>query len=143
MKQFLVLLAVLPLMLIFLLQFSIDRMNHARTGLLSDCVYIAKEQARAKGCFTREISEELKGRISEVLEIDSDSVLVEATREPQYRVQGNGYAGDGVASRGLIYYKVSVPMGQIMAAPRLFGIREEDNQLLFTLEGWTASELLP
>ena len=143
MKQFLVLLAVLPLMLIFLLQFSIDRMNHARTGLLSDCVYIAKEQARAKGCFTREISEELKGRISEVLEIDSDSVLIEATGEPQYRVQGNGYAGDGVASRGLIYYKVSVPMGQIMAAPRLFGIREEDNQLLFTLEGWTASELLP
>jgi hypothetical protein len=69
--------------------------------------------------------------------------VIEATNDPQYRVLGGSFAEGGGSGRGLIYYKVSVPMGQIMAGPRLFGIREEDNQLLFSVEGWTASELLP
>ncbi len=142
MKQFLVLLAALPLLLIFLLQFSLDQMNHARIGLLSDCVYVAREQARQKGCFTTEICEDLRTRISSILDIDPALVDIQATDTPRYRLLGDAWM-DGGFERGLIYYKVSVPMGQIMAGPRLFGIREDDNRLVFSIDSFTASELLP
>ena len=142
MKQFLVLLAALPLLLIFLLQFSLDQMNHARIGLLSDCVYVAREQARQKGCFTREISDGLRTRISLILDIDPALVRIEATDTPRYRLLGDAGSGGGY-ERGLIYYRVSVPVGQIMVGPRLFGIREEDNSLVFSVDSFTASELLP
>ncbi|MDD2294836.1 MAG: hypothetical protein PHT29_04495 [Eubacteriales bacterium] len=143
MKQFLVLMAVLPLLLIFLLQFSLDQINHSRIGLLSDCVYVAREQARQKGCFTQDICDELKQSISQILDTDPESVQIEATETPQYRILGGSLLHEGGLERGLIYYKISVPMGQIMAGPRLFGIREEDNQLMFAIESWTASERLP
>ncbi|MDD3538398.1 MAG: hypothetical protein QM215_08165 [Bacillota bacterium] len=143
MKQFLVLLAVLPLLLIFLMQFALDQINHARIGLLSDCVYVAREQARQKGCFTQQIRSDLRDNISKILDLDPESVLIEATDSPQYRIKGNAVSDGTGFERGLIYYKISVPMGQIMAGPRLFGIREEDNRLMFTVESRTASELLP
>lgn len=143
MKQFLVLMAVLPLLLIFLLQFSLDQVNHSRIGLLSDCIYVAREQARQKGCFTQDIRDDLRERISQILDTDPESIQIDATEDPQYRLSGGSLLEEGGLERGLIYYKISVPMGQIMAGPRLFGIREEDNQLIFAIESWTASELLP
>jgi len=143
MKQFLVLMAVLPLLLIFLLQFSLDQVNHSRIGLLSDCIYVSREQARQKGCFTQDIRDDLKERISQILDTDPESIQIDATEDPQYRLLSGSLMEEGGLERGLIYYKISVPMGQIMAGPRLFGIREEDNQLIFAIESWTASELLP
>ena len=46
MKQFLVLAAILPLMLVFFVQFSMDQINSSRIGILSDMVYAAKEEAK-------------------------------------------------------------------------------------------------
>ena len=59
MKRFLVLAAILPLMLVFFVQFSIDRINFSRIGILLDLVYTAKEEAKQEGCFTQQIRSEL------------------------------------------------------------------------------------
>ena len=45
--------------------------------------------------------------------------------------------------RGLIHYKISVPIGQVMAGRKLFGIREEDNTYNYVIESYAASERLP
>ena len=44
--------------------------------------------------------------------------------------------------RELIYYKISVPIEKIMAGNRFFGISDEDNMSMYTIESWTASELI-
>ena len=143
MKQFIVLLAVLPLLLVFFVQFSMDQMNHARVGLLLDYVYTAKEEAKQEGGFTTEITEKLRQNISMAFDILPSSVSIETTESVRYRMmQGDGMAVEDF-ERGLIYYKVSVPIAEMMAGRKLFGIKKEDNTCRYTIESYTASELLP
>ena len=143
MKQFLVLAAILPLMLVFFVQFSMDQINSSRIGFLSDMVYAAKEEAKQEGCFTQRIKDDLLANVSSALQIDPSDVRIEATESVRYRIMdAEGYGGNDW-ERGLIYYKVSVPIGELMAGRRLFGIREQDNVYYYTIESYTASERLP
>ena len=143
MKQFLVLAAILPLMLVFFVQFSMDQINSSRIGILSDMVYAAKEEAKQEGCFTAQIKSSLTANIASALQIDPSDVRIEATDTVRYRIMDADGYGSGDWERGLIYYKVSVPIGELMAGRRLFGIREQDNVYYYTIESYTASERLP
>ena len=143
MKQFLVLAAILPLMLVFFVQFSMDQINSSRIGILSDLVYAAKEEAKQEGCFTQQIKSELTANISSALQIDPSDVRIEATDTVRYRIMEAGGYGNGDWERGLIHYRVSVPIGELMAGRRLFGIREQDNVYYYTIDSYTASEKLP
>ncbi|MBR0140546.1 MAG: hypothetical protein IJM17_09730 [Firmicutes bacterium] len=142
MKQFLVLAAILPLMLVFFLQFALDRQNSSRIAVLNDLVSSAKEEARQQGCFTAEIKGRLTSSISSSLGIDPEDILIEATESPKYRIM---YA-EGVSpkdmERGLIYYRVTVPIGKMMAGRALFGLKEDANTYWYTVEGRAASERL-
>ncbi len=135
MKQFLVMLAVLPLMLVFLVQFSLEQQNGVRIAAVSDIVYAAKEEAKQQGGFTPQIQADMKRRISERLGTDEDEISIEAEVSDVYRVYGD-------RSRGLITYRVSVPVGEMMAGHTLFGISEEDNRYVYTIRSITASEML-
>ena len=143
MKQFLVLAAILPLMLVFFVQFSMDQINSSRIGILSDLVYTAKEEAKQEGCFTQQIRSELTANISSALQIDPSDVRIEATDTVRYRIMEADKYGNEDWERGLIHYKVSVPIGELMAGRRLFGIREQDNVYYYTIDSYTASERLP
>ena len=145
MKQFLVLLAVLPLMLVFFVQFSLDQINSSRIGKLNDLVYTAREEARQEGCFTRDIKANLRAEIASAFDIDPSQVLIEATSENdvKYRIEDGSRYSDAEWKRGLIHYKVSVPIGEVMAGRRLFGIKEEDNTYNYVIESYAASEKLP
>lgn len=143
MKQFIVLVAILPLMLVFFVQFSMDQVNSSRTGLLTDMVYAAKEKAKQEGCFTKDITDELRDNICSAFGISPSDVVIEATDTVKYRIMDAGTYTQADWERGLIYYKVSVPVGELMAGRRLFGIRESDNTYLYTIESYTASERLP
>ena len=136
MKQLIVLAGVLPLLLVFMMQYSLDQKNSATVSWLQEQVYTAKEQAKQEGCVSREITAELREKISSGLGIPESEVVIVATSTPKYRV--NDFAGS--RQRGLIEYSVSVPIDKIMAGGRLFGIREEDNRAVYTIEGVTASE---
>ena len=46
MKQFIVLIAVLPIMLLFLLQFTLEQKNSLAIGRIQDITYAAKEEAK-------------------------------------------------------------------------------------------------
>ena len=143
MKQFLVLLAVLPLMLIFFVQFSLDQINSSRIAMLSDLVYSAKEEARQEGCFTESIKADLRSKISKALGVKESDIMIEATDTVQYRlISAEGYS-DSNWRRGLIYYKISVPIGEVMAGKSMFGIKDADNSYYYTIENYAASERLP
>ncbi len=143
MKQLIVLSAVLPLMLVFLLQFTLDQKNAYNISQFQELVYTAREEARQEGCFTREIEARLKRGIAQAFQIPEADIAMDATRTVQYRVQsGAGFDPNG-RRRGMIYYEVTVPIRQLMAGRRLFGIREEENRGTYTLKGYAVSERLP
>lgn len=132
MKQFIVLMAVLPIMMIFLLQFSTDQVSSEKIAFIQSVVYAAKEDAKQEGCFTEEIKEEIIDEISEGLGIPEEYITVTADEEVKYRYSKG-------AGR-LINYKVSVRLDGIMAGGELLGIKEEDNKFIYTIDSYTASE---
>lgn len=143
MKQLIVLSAVLPLMLVFLLQFTLDQKNAYNISQFQELVYTAREQARQEGCFTRDIESRLKKEVAQTFGIPEGEIQMDATRTIQYRVQSaEGFDPNG-RRRGMIHYRLTVPIGRLMAGHRLFGIRDTENRGSYTVEGYAASERLP
>lgn len=141
MKQLIVLAAVLPLLLLFMVQVTVEQRNSSIAGQFQDCVYTAKEQAKQEGCFTREIQANLRKSISLRTGTPESQVQIHADSVPKYRV--NRFEPPPMGSRELIHYKVSIPIPQLMAGNKLFGISKEENQAVYTIESDTASERLP
>ena len=135
MKQFLVMLAVLPLMMVFLLQFSLEQQKSVRLAAASDIVYAAREEAKQEGGFSPQLQRKLKSQLAERLGVSEDEVIIEASELEVYRV------GEDL-SRGIISYSVTVPAGRVMAAGSMFGINDEENSYNFTIRSITASEKL-
>ncbi len=135
MKQLIVLMAILPLMMLFVLQYSVEQKNHYNISLLQNIVYESKEQAKQDGYFTPGNISGLKTRIARAFEVNEDEIVFETDTVPKYRV-------NEFDERELIYYKVSVPINRITAGSGFFGIDGKENRGLYTIEGNTASELL-
>ena len=139
MKQLIVLACVLPILLLFLGQYSLDQKNSVALSVFQEQVYTAKEKAKQEGCFTPEIKEELRRNLSEKLGVSGEDIVIVATESRQYRV--NSF--DAGSARGLIHYKISIPVEKLMAGEKLLGISAKDNAGMYTVEGTTASERLP
>ncbi|MDD3169459.1 MAG: hypothetical protein PHC91_08390 [Eubacteriales bacterium] len=135
MKQLIVLMGILPILLVFLLQYTLDQRNNDNISRLQECVYQAKEQAKQKGCFTPEIKEAMINKIGGYFGIEEEDMELTLEEVPQYRTSA-------FDQRELIYYRVSVPIEKIMAGNRFFGITDEENKGMYTIESWTASELI-
>lgn len=132
MKQFIVLMAVLPIMLVLLLQFTNDQANSEKVAFVQSVVYAAKEDAKQEGCFTDGIKERIVSDICRGLSVPPEYVEIEADDEVKYR-----YAeGDG----RYINYRVSVRLDDVMAGGRLLGIEEEENFTTYVIDSYTASE---
>lgn len=133
MKQLIVLMGVLPIMLIFLFQYTLDQKNNDNISRFQEIVYQHKEQAKQEGCFTSDIREEMVGEIEATFGITEAEMELVLEDVPQYRTSI-------FDKRELIYYKISVPIEKIMAGNRFFGISDKENQGMYTIESWTASE---
>ena len=130
MKQLIVLMAVLPIMIIFIMQMGLDQKNAQTLTAIQSCTYAAKEQAKQEGCFTEAICSDLRRNISKLTNIKEENIEIEADRNLKYR-----YSDDK-----LIHYKVSGKVGNIMAANRVFGLSDKENSYKFSVESYTASE---
>jgi hypothetical protein len=135
MKQFIVLAAVLPLLMVFVMQFALEQMNQGRIAALQELVYGAKEKARQEGCFTPEIKSALARDIAERFAISEGEVVIEADSRVKYR-------RNKFDEREIIEYKVIVPIKKIMAGNRLMGISDRDNEGRYVIKGSMASEKL-
>ena len=139
MKQLIVLLGVLPLLMVFMMQYTLDQKNSIAVSRLQEQVYTAKEQARQEGCFTPAIKASLKAEIGRTFGIPEEEIVIEATETRQYRL--NYF--DPTGQRGVIHYRVSVPLKNLMAGTHLLGIDKELNEGVYTISGTAASEYIP
>lgn len=132
MKQFIVLMAVLPIMMIFLLQFATDQVSSEKIAFIQSVVYTAKEDAKQEGCFTDEIKSRIVSEISEGISVPEEYIEVIADEDIKYRYE----KGEG----RIINYKVSVRLDEIMAGGEFLGIDKNRNSAVYTIESYTASE---
>lgn len=139
MKQLIVLTAILPLLLLFVMQAGMDQKNHNRISIIKHEVELAKEQAKLDGCFTPLTKEKLRNRLAECLDIEASSIEINATGSVQHRL--NYF--DTADKRGLIHYEIKVPIDSLMAGTKLLGIDPETNKGYYLVSGSMASEKLP
>jgi len=125
-KQFIVLTAVLPILMVFIMQTGYDQKNNYAIGLVHDMVYVAKEEAKHTGRFTEEIQTRLRRDLSRALGIPSDEIMI-ACRE-----EGN-----------ILYYRVEVPIKDVMAGGKLLGIKDKDNQYSYIIDSYTRRRTAP
>lgn len=132
MKQFIILMAVLPVMMIFFLQFTADQRHGRIVGEIQEIVYSAKETAKQEGYFSPENRRRLKEDLGRAAGADPDEILIESDDRIKTRF--------GVGEERLIYFTVSVPIRGVMAASSILGMTEEENGYRLVIDSYTASE---
>ncbi len=123
MKQFIVLCAVLPLMLILMIQFGLDQVNGARISAFNQIVYTAKEAAQQRGCFTDEIQKDMRDRL-ERLGFAAEDISIQCDSEPKGRGE-------------YIFYTVSVKIRRA-ALP----VMAADDSYSYVIDSCAVSEYL-
>ena len=126
MKQFIVLTAVLPILMIFVMQIGYDQKTNYAIGIVHDVVYVAKEQAKEEGGFTWEIQERLRRNLSNRLGIPFDEIVIICRQE-----------------NDILFYRVEVPMKDIVAGSKLLGISDKDNQYVYVIDSFTKARVYP
>lgn len=132
MKQFIVLIAVLPIMLLFLLQFTLEQKNSLVIARIQDITYAAKEEAKQEGYFSVEIKDRLKNNISSATGIAKEEIVVSSEDEVKFRYS--------IGNDRLIFYRVEVPIEEVMAGSKLLGISDKENSYVYVIDSYTASE---
>ncbi len=115
MKQFIVLLAVIPMMLFFLAQLTLEAKNSQNIAMMTDIVYAAKEEAKQQGGFD---SEAIRKELSLNLGVREEDIIIEAPEVGTVpRIDSDG-------KRGIIEYRIVVPVEGSDAAARYLGIKD-------------------
>ena len=135
MKQFMVLCAVLPIMLLLMIQFSLDEINAYKMQGINQIVYAKSEEAKQNGCFTSEMEDELKDQLM-ALGFGEEDIDVDLELDSEITPDAENGRGDGYIKRGYpIHYYVSVRFNRPMASALL-----PDNWYCYTINSYTASE---
>jgi hypothetical protein len=125
-KQFIVLSAVLPLLMIFVMQTAYDQKNNHAISKIHDMVYVAKEQAKEESSFTQEIQERLRKNLSNYLGLPPGEISIFCREEDD-----------------LLFYRVEVPIKDVMAGGKLLGIKDKDNQYTYVIDSYTKARVIP
>jgi len=132
MKQFIVLTAVLPLLLLFLMQVGYDQKNINTVNQIQAVVYAAKEDAKQEGYFSEERKELLKSELENIRGVASARVDSPQTY-PQARYS--------IGENRFIYYEVEVVLDHVMAGGDYI-IEPDKNTYTYVIKSYTASEYL-
>ena len=126
MKQYIVLTAVLPILMIFMMQTAYDQKNNLAVSMIHDMVYVAKEQAKEEGEFTPEIQESLRRNLSGALGARLNEIIIICRKED-----------------GILFYRVEAPIKNVMAGGGILGISDNDNQYTYVIDSYTKARAMP
>lgn len=132
MKQFIVLTAVLPLIILIMLQIVYEQKDLMRAENIQSIVYQAREEARLLGYF----SEALVNRLKE------DLLLVDGVIEVDFLSEAKTpLSRYSLSENRFIDYIITLKINNVMAGGN-FLIEEGKNMYTMVLEGSVASEYL-
>lgn len=138
MKEFLILCVIIPLLLFFPIQFTVNQINHHRMTTVQNIVYKSAKVAQQDGYFTNENINQMKADLASAFpSVNQSQIIVNCTLTPKYRK-------DAFDEREMIDYDVQIPIDQILAMPQFFGVSDADNKFMYPVKGQVPSErLLP
>lgn len=137
MKQFIMFSCLMILLLVFPIQIVIDRETNSKIENLERIVFEeGVQRARKDGYFTPDNITNLKSKISSLCGVDESRIVLSLTTTPKYKTLDYD-------ENELIHYSVGIPIDEIVAAPKLWGIDPAQNNKMHTISGVIASELLP
>jgi hypothetical protein len=122
MKQFIVLLAVLPLMLGMLMQIGLAQSNFSKIMRIEQIVEDYRYEASEAGGFTAEMRLAMTYKLARASGAGAGEVYLYL--DPPRP-----------AGFGDIHYSIGVPTGKLVAANKLFGIKDRDNDGYYRIEG--------
>lgn len=137
MKDFLVLLACLPIAIALTLQISLNSVNQHDAVRVSKIVNAYAEEARFNGYFKDADIDEMKEEIAQALECETDDVLVSCTEKGDAKYKATTYSNNAK-----IEYRVEAPIKTVIAAGSLYGITDSENKGKIIKEGYVMSEKL-
>lgn len=137
MKDFLVLLACLPIAVALTLQISLNSLNQHDAVKVSKIVNTYAEEARFDGCFKDDAIEQMKNDIANTLSCDPDDILVECTKSSNIKYKATTYSNNAK-----IEYHVEAPIKKVIAGGSLYGISDSDNKGKIIKKGYVMSEKL-
>ncbi len=138
MKQMIILMAVLPILLVFVLQFSVQEQRRYEIARGEALLAVSIEKAKMEGGFTLTNKSQLLGDLAKLFQVTRDEIQMDTSSSVKYRQN----SAEGIGDRGEIPYKIIIPIKKVMAGASLFGISEEENRGQYVMEGTFASERL-
>jgi hypothetical protein len=126
MKQFIVLMAVLPLMLALIMQIGQAQSNFMLIARAERVVDAYANSAGRAGGFSAEIGGAMAMRLAEICGVAASDIPMTLDGAP--------------GADGLIRYRVGVPVNRLVAASSFFGIKEADNVGLLMIEGEVSNQ---
>jgi len=112
--------------MVFIMQTAYDQKNNHAISLIHNMIYVAKEQAKEEGSFSWEIQERLRRNISSSLGIPPNEIVIICREE-----------------NALLFYRVEVPIKDVVAGGRLLGIADKDNQYIYVIDSYTKARTIP
>jgi hypothetical protein len=120
-KQFIVMLAALPLMLGLLMQIGLSQGNFALTLRAESIARDFREEAADAGGFSHAMRAEAAVRLADAAGVQPGDISVEADSSPD--------------ADGALRYRIGVPVRKLTATPLLFGVNPKDNSGVYVIEG--------
>lgn len=129
MKDLITSVACIAILFAFLVQFTQNQVIYSRIMTIENDVNAFKEVVKQEGEISYHNKDELKEVLSEVVGCSKTEIII------------TGTAGK-IKRGGRIYYKVIVPIKNIIGADNFWKITDKENQFDYTINRCTTSELI-
>jgi len=137
-KQFIVMIAILPILLSFAIQLDHSQINNHKNLAVERAIETAEMDIKLDGCLTSGTKDVLAKNIASIMGVGEDEVVIEGPSETQKKYKSSGTKYED----SKIVYSIKYKFNDVMAANALYGIRDEDNSVDITINRKVLSEKL-
>ena len=136
MKTLIATIASVLILLFFPLQNALDTINNQKMHYFHMIVHKSTQTARVDGYFTQDNIDVLTQDLLNAFPgLDAGDIYIDVTTTPKYRT-------DEFDDRERILYDIKVPIENVIAAHKMFGINDADNSFTYGESGYVLSEVL-
>ncbi|MBQ9960540.1 MAG: hypothetical protein IJP00_01385 [Firmicutes bacterium] len=130
MKSFISGLAMLLLLSVFMVQFTVNQVTHDKLLFAQKDITTALQEVKQEGCLTPAIEADLQTKLIDDLKLsDANGIVITASHED---INNRAYRGT------VIEYTITLPVKNLVGAASFFGIT--NNETTKTYNGFVSSE---
>lgn len=133
MKNFIVMVFSMLLLLSLVTQYGVENKNHIIKIKSMNIVNKYKEIARGDGYFTSTNRENMRNELKIISGAKDSEIHIQVTETKVLRT-------NTFDQRGLIEYRIGIPIKKLIASNKFFNISDEDNSMIFWISGKIGSE---